>query len=130
MSAGSKHSTISMTPWNMDASAQNSTITSIGAAPTGTVTLVFTDIEGSSTLWENYGEDFGPVLALHQEIFRQCIAQFKGYEVKTEGDAFMVAFAKPLDAAQFCMTVQTQLERSAIRAWRRSSGSARSIWPG
>ena len=49
---------------------------------------------------------------LHQEIFRQCIAQFKGYEVKTEGDAFMVAFAKPLDAVQFCMTVQTQLERA------------------
>lgn len=112
MSATSAKSVMSMTPWNMDSQNQTQSHTFIGGAPTGTVTLVFTDIEGSSALWENYGEDFGPVLSLHQEIFRRAIAMFNGYEVKTEGDAFMVAFAKPLQAVRFCMTVQTQLERA------------------
>jgi len=101
-----------MTPWNTESDAQSQSQTHIGAAPTGTVTLVFTDIEGSSALWENYGEDFAPVLNLHQEIFRRSIALFNGYEVKTEGDAFMVAFAKPHQAVRFCMSVQTQLERA------------------
>lgn len=112
MSVTSTDSVISMTPWNMDSKNQVQNQKHIGGAPTGTVTLVFTDIEGSSSLWENYGEDFAPVLNLHQEIFRRAIALFNGYEVKTEGDAFMVAFAKPLEAVRFCMTVQSQLERA------------------
>ena len=60
-------------------------------APTGIVTLVFTDIEGSTVLWEHLGKAFKPVLDLHNQIFREAIAEFGGYEVKTEGDAFMVA---------------------------------------
>ena len=59
-------------------------------APTGTVTLVFTDIEGSTALWEHFGPDFQPMLDLHDAVLRSAIAAHDGYEVKTEGDAFMV----------------------------------------
>ncbi len=61
-------------------------------APTGTVTLVFTDIQGSTALWEHFGDDFKALLDLHNALFRAAIAAAGGYEVKTEGDAFMVAF--------------------------------------
>jgi predicted ATPase/class 3 adenylate cyclase len=101
-----------LSPWTCTASELEAQDERPGAAPTGTVTLVFTDIEGSSALWERHGEDFGPVLNLHQEIFRQGIAKFGGYEVKTEGDAFMIAFSQPVKAAHFCMSVQHQLERA------------------
>lgn len=112
MSEEENTSKISQTPWTYRATDHCAEVDSIGAAPTGTVTLVFTDIEGSSTLWERYGEDFGPVLSLHQEIFRQAIAEFGGYEVKTEGDAFMIAFSQPVQAAKFCINVQQLLERA------------------
>ena len=57
MSAASNHSGMFMTPWNTDSNNHAQGQTNVGGAPTGTVTLVFTDIEGSSALWENYGED-------------------------------------------------------------------------
>ena len=49
-------------------------------APTGTVTLVFTDIEGSTTLWEHLGPDFQPMLDLHDALMRSAIAGHDGYE--------------------------------------------------
>lgn len=112
MSATNNVSGASLSPWTYSAGDFEPQDKRRGAAPTGTVTLVFTDIEGSSALWERHREDFGPVLNLHQEIFRECIAKFGGYEVKTEGDAFMIAFSQPVKAAQFCMSVQHQLERA------------------
>jgi predicted ATPase/class 3 adenylate cyclase len=112
MSARVSKSEPSLTPWNYSAGEFPSHDDCPGAAPTGTVTLVFTDIEGSSALWERYGEDFAPVLNMHQEIFRRGIAKFSGYEVKTEGDAFMVAFSQPAKAAEFCMDIQHQLDRA------------------
>jgi class 3 adenylate cyclase len=112
MSARVNKSESGLTPWNYSAGEFASHDDHRGAAPTGTVTLVFTDIEGSSALWERYGEDFAPVLNMHQEIFRRGIAKFSGYEVKTEGDAFMVAFSQPAKAAEFCMDIQHQLDRA------------------
>lgn len=78
-------------------------------APTGTVTLVFTDIEGSTSLWEKYRDAFKPVLEEHNRIMRQAAEAFRGYEVKTEGDAFFVAFARPADALEFALRAQTEL---------------------
>lgn len=78
-------------------------------APTGTVTLVFTDIQDSTPLWERHGPRFEDCLKLHNEIMRAQLAAHGGYEVKTEGDAFMIAFARATDAARFALAAQLAL---------------------
>ncbi len=78
-------------------------------APTGTVSLVFTDIQGSTSLWEHFGGEFKSVLDRHNRIFREAIDEFGGYEVKTEGDAFMVAFQEAEPAVAMCLAVQERL---------------------
>ncbi len=63
------------------------------ALPTGTVTFLFTDIEGSTRLLERLGTaDYADVLARHQWHIRQALEAAGGVEVKTEGDAFFVVF--------------------------------------
>ncbi len=69
--------------------------------PTGVVTLLFTDIAESSRLWELHGDAFIPVWQTHDAIMRNAIDRFGGYEVKSEGDAFMVAFSDS-KAALYC----------------------------
>ena len=66
--------------------------------PTGTVALLFTDIEGSTRLLERLGDRYVEVLGEHQRLLRATFDQFHGCEVGTEGDAFFVAFAKASDA--------------------------------
>src|SRR4051812_38610647 len=61
--------------------------------PTGTVTLLFTDIEGSTVLLREVGDRYGDVLADHHRLLRDVWARHDGAEVDTEGDAFFVAFA-------------------------------------
>ncbi|MBZ0135478.1 MAG: tetratricopeptide repeat protein [Planctomycetes bacterium] len=78
-------------------------------APTGTVTIVFTDIEDSTALWERHGRAFESCLSRHNEILRELIAANAGYEVKTEGDAFMVAFQRAGDAITFARQAQLKL---------------------
>ena len=80
------------------------------AAPTGTITLVFSDIQGSTILWEHFGEKFQEILEIHNRLIREAIAAFNGYEVKTEGDAFMVAFQDALEAVEFSLDVQLKLQ--------------------
>lgn len=82
-------------------------------APTGVVTLVFTDVQGSTTLWELYPKEMKEAMRMHNKVMRQHIRKYHGYEVKTEGDAFMVAFASPLHALRFCLGVQDGLLRMA-----------------
>jgi predicted ATPase/class 3 adenylate cyclase len=74
--------------------------------PSGTVTLVFTDIEGSSQLWEQHRAQFRPVLDLHNRLIRAAALQWRGYEVKTQGDSFMLAFADASDAVQCALEIQ------------------------
>ncbi|HLV99393.1 MAG TPA: tetratricopeptide repeat protein [Ktedonobacterales bacterium] len=62
------------------------------ALPTGTVTLLFTDIEGSTRLLQRLGPAYAEVLGLHQEVLRTAFAAHNGVEVDTQGDAFLVAF--------------------------------------
>jgi predicted ATPase/class 3 adenylate cyclase len=66
--------------------------------PTGTVTLLFTDIEGSTVLLERLGDAYGEVLALHHATLREVWNAHRGVEVKTDGDAFFVAFQSATDA--------------------------------
>ena len=89
----------------------------MASPPTGTVSLVFTDIQGSTALWEFFGKDFQSSLMQHNDLFRAAIAQFGGYEVKTEGDAFMVAFQDASAAVQMCLSMQRQLHAAA---WPKS----------
>lgn len=67
--------------------------------PTGTVTLLFTDVEGSTRLLEELGaERYSTVLGLHRRLLREAFAAHGGYEVDEEGDALFVVFAAAGDA--------------------------------
>lgn len=76
------------------------------APPTGLVTLVFTDIEGSSDLWQQFGEAFQPVLDQHNRIMREAADRWSGFEVKTVGDAFFLVFPRAPDALRFALEAQ------------------------
>ncbi|SMR56502.1 unnamed protein product [Zymoseptoria tritici ST99CH_3D1] len=78
-------------------------------APTGEVTLVFTDIKNSTILWETYPIAMQSAIKMHNEVMRRHLRIIGGYEVKTEGDAFMVAFPTVTSALLWCFTIQSQL---------------------
>ena len=78
-------------------------------SPSGTLTLVFTDIQNSTELWEKLGGDFERWLGQHNRILRERLAACGGYEVKTEGDAFMIAFTHARDAVRFALDTQEAL---------------------
>ena len=86
------------------------------ALPGGTVTLLFSDIEGSTRLLECLGDGYSGVLDEHRRIIRGALGAHGGHEVRTEGDAFFVAFARAGDAV-----------RAAVAAQR---GLASCAWPG
>jgi predicted ATPase/class 3 adenylate cyclase len=77
--------------------------------PTGTVTLLFTDIEGSTWLLQRLGDRYVEMLAEHQRLLRAAFARFQGREVNTEGDAFFVAFAKASQAVAAAVAGQRAL---------------------
>jgi len=66
--------------------------------PTGAVTFLFTDIEGSTRLVKQLRERYGEVLREHQQLLRDAFAAHGGYEVDTQGDSFFVAFSSARDA--------------------------------
>ncbi|KAK5712018.1 hypothetical protein LTR15_012086 [Elasticomyces elasticus] len=78
-------------------------------APTGDVTLVFTDIKNSTIMWETYPNSMQSAIKMHNEVMRRHLRIIGGYEVKTEGDAFMVAFPTVTSALLWAFTIQTQL---------------------
>ena len=79
------------------------------ALPTGTVTLLFTDIEGSTRLLEAVGERYGKLLADHHRILREVWAAHGGVEVDTEGDSFFVVFAAAPPAVDAAIEAQVRL---------------------
>ncbi len=79
------------------------------APPTGRVTILFSDIEGSTALWESCPEAMTRALREHDTLFRETAATLGGYEVKAEGDAFMIAFETPETAFRFAVVVQENL---------------------
>ncbi len=94
------------------------------AAPTGLVTLVFTDLQGSTELWEKLQTRFADALAAHNSVMRGLIAKHKGYEVKTEGDAFMIAFSSPTLAVRFALELQEKMAVAMPDDIRRDTGGA------
>jgi len=77
--------------------------------PSGTVTFLFTDIEGSTKLWEAHPEAMRLALARHDELLRQAIEGNNGIVFKTVGDAFCAAFATAPDALTSALAVQVAL---------------------
>ena len=75
----------------------------------GVATIVFTDIQGSTSIWESCPSAMRKSLAIHNRIIRECIREFHGYEVKTIGDAFMVAFDSVAEGVNFALGVQESL---------------------
>src|SRR5439155_9808711 len=78
----------------------------MAALPSGTVTFLFTDIEGSTTRWERHREQMQAALARHDELLRQAIETHGGYAFKTVGDAFYAAFADAESALRVALTAQ------------------------
>jgi predicted ATPase/class 3 adenylate cyclase len=86
------------------------------ALPTGTVTFLFTDVEGSTRLLEQLGVDaYGEALAEHRRALRQAFAQHSGVEVDTQGDAFFVAFPTAPDGLRSAVEAQQALAGGPIR---------------
>jgi len=79
--------------------------------PSGTVTFLFTDLEGSTRLWQEYPDAMQPALARHDEILRAAIEQHDGCVVKTTGDGFHAAFANAHDAIAAAVAAQLALVR-------------------
>jgi predicted ATPase/class 3 adenylate cyclase len=77
--------------------------------PSGTVTFLFSDIEGSSRLWESDPAAMGPALERHDTIMRECVERHEGFVFKTVGDEFCVAFATPTSAASAALDAQRAL---------------------
>src|SRR5260221_170610 len=79
------------------------------AQPSGTITFLFTDIEGSTRLLEKLGDQYAVALSEHHEILRAAIQKWNGREVDTQGDAFFVTFTRALDAIQCAAEAQRAL---------------------
>jgi predicted ATPase/class 3 adenylate cyclase len=81
--------------------------------PTGTVTLLFTDIEGSTQLSRRLGARYDELLATHRRLLRDAIAAYGGAEVDAQGDAFFVVFERAHDAAAAAADAQRSLKQYA-----------------
>eukprot|EP01060_Flectonema_neradi_P000809 TRINITY_DN1049_c0_g1_i11.p1 TRINITY_DN1049_c0_g1~~TRINITY_DN1049_c0_g1_i11.p1 ORF type:complete len:759 (+),score=131.43 TRINITY_DN1049_c0_g1_i11:81-2357(+) len=77
--------------------------------PQGEAAVLFTDLKSSTAIWEASPEAMKKALKIHNTIIRTCISDFGGYEVKTIGDSFMVAFEGLEQACFFAMEVQNHL---------------------
>src|SRR6266511_3919110 len=77
--------------------------------PTGTVTFLFTDIEGSTRLLQELGGRYTAVRDEHAAIVRRAIAECGGVEVSTQGDSFFVAFHSPVGAVSAAVAAQQGL---------------------
>lgn len=77
--------------------------------PTGTVTLLFTDIEGSTRLLQRAGDAYPSLLAEHRRVLRAAFSNHDGVEVDAQGDGFFVAFASAQDAAAAAVAAQQAL---------------------
>jgi class 3 adenylate cyclase len=77
--------------------------------PTGTVTLLFTDIEGSTRLWERDPEAMSKALVRHDELLRNAFEALGGFVFKMVGDAFYVAFSTAPEAVEAALDAQKSL---------------------
>jgi predicted ATPase/class 3 adenylate cyclase len=81
----------------------------VASPPTGTLTFLFTDIEGSTSLWEHNALAMQAALTRHDELLRSVIEERGGYIFKTVGDAFCCAFLTAPDALEAALETQRRL---------------------
>ena len=74
--------------------------------PSGTVTFVFSDIEGSTTLLKELGDRYEGLLADHRRLMRERFSEHDGVEIDTQGDAFFFAFSRARDAVAAAVDAQ------------------------
>jgi class 3 adenylate cyclase len=92
------------------------------AAPDGTITVFFSDIEDSTTLNEQLGDtEWVRVLAAHEKVVRDCVQKHDGHVVKSQGDGFMVVFPHPASGVRAAVQLQKALHNGGPRRLRRSS---------
>ena len=77
--------------------------------PTGTVTFLFSDIQGSTRLWEEYPDQMRVSLERHDELLQGAVHRNSGYTFKTVGDAFCVAFQRAQDAVSAALEIHDRL---------------------
>src|SRR6185436_21099104 len=82
----------------------------VSSLPTGTVTFVFTDIEGSTRLLQQLGDEYAEVTRDHRRIVRETFSANGGSEVDTQGDAFFYSFGRARDAVRAAVAAQRALE--------------------
>jgi class 3 adenylate cyclase len=90
--------------------------------PSGTVTLLFTDIEGSTTRWEHHPQAMKRALARHDAILREAIEANGGYIFRLIGDAFCAAFSSAPQALQAALDAQRALH---VEPWPAELGELR-----
>jgi predicted ATPase/class 3 adenylate cyclase len=81
----------------------------MGEPPRGTVTFLFTDLEGSSRLWQDHPAAMGEALTRHDEILRRVIEERRGYLFKATGDGVYAAFERATDAVGAALAAQVAL---------------------
>jgi class 3 adenylate cyclase len=80
------------------------------AAPDGTVTILFSDIENSTLMTERLGDErWIEVLRAHNDVFREHLRTHDGHEVKSQGDGFMLVFPQPRRAVECAIAIQREL---------------------
>ena len=94
--------------------------------PSGTVTFLFTDLEGSTRLWDEQPDAMRPSLARHDAIVRDAIEGHDGYVVKTTGDGFHAAFGTAHDAVDAAVDRAARARSGALgdRAAAGADGTA------
>ena len=92
------------------------------SAPSGSLAIVFTDIKNSCAIWESIAEAMSSAIELHNQIVRNELKKFDGYEVKTVGDGFMISFQTPMAALTCSLSVQCLLSAAPWPAelWNES----------
>lgn len=83
--------------------------------PSGTVTFLFTDVEGSTKLLHEHGDAYADLLAGHRRLLRDAFAAHGGVEVDTQGDAFFVAFVRASAAVAAAAAAQQALAKGQIQ---------------
>ena len=92
--------------------------------PTGTVTFLFTDIEGSTALWEQRAADMRAALERHDAVLRQAIELSAGRIIKTTGDGAVAVFQAAKDALGACVSAQRALQQRPAPAPEKSAEAA------
>eukprot|EP01062_Namystynia_karyoxenos_P040469 TRINITY_DN2950_c0_g1_i1.p1 TRINITY_DN2950_c0_g1~~TRINITY_DN2950_c0_g1_i1.p1 ORF type:complete len:1138 (+),score=280.33 TRINITY_DN2950_c0_g1_i1:64-3477(+) len=96
-------------PYNDDPRAELAAVTDVTPPEAAEVCVAFTDIQGSTALWEWAPLVMHKALLVHNAVIRRLAAEREGYEVKVIGDAFLFAFREAADGLRFALSVQQEL---------------------